>query len=150
MRRTTCHALVFGMTCGCAEAAPCPSIGCAPSVTLAATLAWQGEREFEVRLCRDDACAEYVVTEPERGTSCSRGSESSVLCLQRATSALRFEATWWVDTAPGASSFRLRIEDRANGEVLLEETREARTKSIPTDPGECARCDHVTVELNRG
>src|SRR5688572_29372516 len=109
MQRTTWHALVLGMTFGCAEAAPCPSIGCVPNVTLATTLTWQGQREFEVRPCRDDACEEYVVPEPERGTSCSRGSASSVLCLQRATSALRFEATWSVYTAASASSFRLRI-----------------------------------------
>src|SRR5688572_13581931 len=114
MRRITCHALVLGMTFGCAEAAPCPSIGCVPSVTLATTQAWQGQRQFEVRLCRDDACEAYVVPEPERGTSCSRGSESSVLCLQRSTSALRFEATWSVYTAASASSFHLRIEDRGN------------------------------------
>ncbi len=152
-RRPTARVLlsaVMLVACG-PEPQPCLTYACTTDVKLSYELARETPTgEFDVRICHGETCEDLILTLPSKTESPCESDGLAGLCVYPEGGGLTFHARWTLtEGVPHEKTFRLRIVDRANGEVLLDEAREARfEKSSGYD--HCHDCWMADIELDDG
>lgn len=152
VRILACGLTLSALLGGCDETRECLAYACSSGARMSATLPGDiASRQFELRLCHGDACADRIVTWNGTDRECDGDSTQigdATACLELAEEGLRFDAFWsFGESPPSEKTFRLRIVDGTSGDVLLDETREAEfTATEWTD--DCHDCRSATMDVN--
>lgn len=146
--------LVIGTLSSCGEPneEACLDYGCSTNVHISASIEREtSSAEFDVRVCNGDACESRLLPWREQETQVCDGTWNvgdKHVCVRRHDPGLEFFVDWsFLEGVPADKTFSLRIVDRANGSVLLDETGEATFVKSPSWDF-CHDCWQATIELS--
>jgi hypothetical protein len=143
--------VALGVHSGCG--APCPGIGCFPSVRTIARIEWDDAAgEFEFHLCHGAECEDKVVIWPADATMvCNAGSPSETsACVKRLNNALEFTTRWQMrDGLPSEKTFSVRVVERKSRTLMFDDSAEAQF-SRPSNADGCGGCSSASIDFNAG
>jgi hypothetical protein len=140
------------LSCGDENSEACRDYACSTYVSMSASVERDtADAEFDVRVCNGDECEYRFLPWREQETEVCDGTWNlgdKHVCVRRHNAALEFFVDWsFLEGVPADKTFSLRIVDRADGSVLVDETREAAFGKSPSWDF-CHDCWQATIELN--